>query len=292
MRPQSPEDAQATFDRVVAGAGLSQGAPSGDKLAAIRSLTTTQLQISLRSEIARPNWDSEWFIDQRPTSSLEDPRPFSSWIKGVVIGCAKEESSLFCPEWNSLTGAEGQRIIKQAFGDGELATEILDTYDIPDDNIAGSAVDSLIRLTTDGLFGVARDIASAHSEVPVSLYVFEQTDTFDVSPYKGRSFHSLGNSMFFRLPTVAGHTSDTNMKITSNAMCEAAVILAYGQQPWKPFVQSKEMMVFNGKNTGLRKVKEPPQWYSFVQTREREEAFKAGCLSLILAGMKMQQVAI
>jgi hypothetical protein len=57
-----PVDHQATFDRLVAGTGISTSAPAGDLSFALRSLTAKEIS-SLGAGNARPAWDENFWID-------------------------------------------------------------------------------------------------------------------------------------------------------------------------------------------------------------------------------------
>lgn len=285
--------AQEAFDRLVAKTGLSPEAPGRDKVDALRSLTPDQLKEALSGQIAPPIWDNEWFVDRDAPSALEDIQSFPSWLKGIVIGSTKEECTLFCsPTW-TLTSLECVELVKSAFGGGDYADEVLSAYGITPQADGASAREAVVAICTDGSFGtVAPRLASAQTAVPVSLYSFQQRDTFAASTLKGRSYHSLGNAMFFHLPPVAASAPDADMRRTSDALCEAAITLAHGPQPWEPYLQRKRVMVFDGEATGTSIQAKEPRWASLADTREKLARFKNGSREILLRIMREQQAEI
>ncbi|OQU96575.1 hypothetical protein CLAIMM_02639 [Cladophialophora immunda] len=285
--------AQANFDQLVSKTGLAVDAPASVKLDAIRSLTATEMANELKGEYASPIWDPEWFPDQSAQSILADAAPLPPWIKGVVIGYAKEETALFCSHLNNLSCAERLEILKKSFGPGELLDGIMAAYGITDgdssDATMEKTLDAILQTSSYGVFGFVASQLSNHTEIPVSLYTFEQTDTFEESGFlKGRSYHSLGNPMLFRLPTVNGPEDRTDMKRTSNALCEAAITLTYGEQPWEPFAQNQNLMVFDGEKTGLVPfVDKKLPWMDLVLPNLQK--FMEGCADLVLRGLTASQ---
>jgi carboxylesterase type B len=287
---------QGVFNDLVSLAGLDLESPSQDKLDAVRSLTPAQMCQALAGNTLSPAWDGDWFEGRNPDSDLDDAEPFPSWIQGIVVGCTLEETALFVPYLDQLTGAECVELVKRAFASPEagamFAQEVLDTYSITGDEIKGSAAAKVVRLSTDGAFtSAAHAIASRHPEVPVSLYSFEQPDTLagKESNLHDRSYHSLGNSMFFRLPTVTDNVNQPGMRTTSNALCDAAITLAYGEQPWEVYSTNARHMVFNGDQTGLVQGAPEQRWAKLMNTKARARAFRMGCLEMVRAGMKATQ---
>ncbi|KIV82832.1 hypothetical protein PV11_04905 [Exophiala sideris] len=281
FKPVPLSVAQDRFDALIAKMGIAPTAPAGDKLAALRSLTCEELNRLNGPGVSFPIYDSDFSPELEAGSFLESNTPFPSWLKGVVIGSTSEEAALFLLK--GLTGLEAVSLVKAVYGDTDFTRELLKKYEFVEDNVPGSGTDSLIRLTTDGAFAnVANAIASDHSEIPVSLYSFEQKDPFEQSLWRGRAFHSLGNSMLFRLPTVAGPNVDLGTRITSDKFSDAVISLTNSQQPWESYGQGQDhtMMVFDGERSGIVKA-EKARWTDLTQTQERWELFKTNGLSLI-----------
>lgn len=292
LRLNDPAEAQSIFDMLVSSTTCSSEAPAHNKIDALRNLTTSQIIQTIAGSSVGPVWDNDWFVGRDQDSDLDDAQHFPSWIKSIVIGSTKEESVLLCPRFDQMTGAQCTNMLKQAFGDTDFAKEVLKTYLIEDDEIIGSATKQMIRLTSDAAFtSVAYNIVSAHSEIPISLYSFEQQDTLiaKASHLHGYSYHSLGNSMFFRLPTVTNNPEQPHMKITANAMCKAAITLAYGEQPWESYAKNKSMMVFDGNQTRISPEEKDQRWRKLMTTKQRTRAFRKGCMEIIRAGMIANQ---
>lgn len=254
--------AQATFDQLVCRCGIPASTPARQKIDLLRSLSPEKFDELNPPSVTRPIWDDKWFVDQNRDSEAQDSRPFPSWIRSIVIGSTKEEMALFGKHWTPWTGAQSVAALKTSLGDTEFTKKVLETYNIKSDEVPGSSFDSLVQLGTDFIFGkVAYDVAASHRELPVAYYSFEQKDTFPHSLFKGRAYHSLGNCMIFRLPTVQGPgVVDPDMKITSDLMCEAAVGLAHGEQPWEPFAMNHRIMIFDGERSGLADTSHKPRW--------------------------------
>jgi hypothetical protein len=276
MRPVSLAVAQQNFDDMVVKLGVSASAPAGDKIAALRSMTPEELNALHGGGVSSIIWDPHFWPDRDEASWLEDQTPFPSWLKGAVIGSTKEETALFL--LNSITGTEAVSLIKAATAEknADFVNHLLTTYDIRSDPTPGSGNDALIRLLTHSIFTVvAQGVASQHAELPVSLYSFDQVDPFETSRWKGRAYHSLGNAMLFRQPTVAGVTADAGTRATANRFCEAAIALTHGDQPWEPYRAGQKVMVFNGEKSGLVHTGGKAPWSEITKTKEQWDMFKA-----------------
>lgn len=280
LKPVPFSVAQDRFDGLVSKMGIAPTAPAGDKLAALRSLTCEELNRLNGPGVSPPTHDPEFSPELEEGLFLENNTPFPSWLKGIVIGSTSEEAALFFLK--GVTGSEGVSAVKSVYGDTEFAQELLQNYQIEESHAPDSGTDGLIGLVTDAALGsAAHAISSEHPEVPVSLYSFEQKDPFPNSPWAGRAFHSLGNSMLFRLPTVAGPNADRGTRVTSDRFSEALISLTHGQQPWESYHQGHKMMVFDGERSGIVQTDGKPRWASVTQTQERLELFKSNSLHLI-----------
>ena len=142
-------------------------------------------------------------------------------------------------------------------------------------------------MITDSAFtSIAHAIAFEHNEIPISLYRFNQEDPFQASLLKGRAFHSPGNSMLFRQPTVVGPNADEGTRATSDKFCEAAIMLTHGQQPWESYNNSKKVMVFDGSKSGMLEIDGKDRWADLTKTRERLHLFKSSGTILIQEEIK------
>ena len=278
--PQPFEASQERFDILLSKLGISSSAPAGDKLAALRSFPPEELSRMNGPGVSPPVYDPAFYPGQDINSYLENSRPFPSWCKGIVIGSMKEEAALFAPK--DVSGRHAISMVKTAYEDPEFVNELLQAYSFKDDDTPGSGADALIALITHGTFtSISHAIASEHTEVPVSLYSFNQVDPFEQSTWKGRAFHSLGNGMLFRQPTLAGPSADEGTQITSNKFCEAAILLTNGQQPWETYANTQKMMVFDGARSGVVQTDGKALWTDITRTEERVHWFKSRGTSLI-----------
>ena len=283
--PLSPIHSQKQFDAMTAKLGLPPASPAGDKLAALRGLTCDEMDKLHGPGVTPLTYDPEFCTMLQPNERLEASTPFPSWVKGVVVGHTSEEAALFLPE--RVAGTEVVSMVKDTFGaDTDLSHQILQTYNIKDDDTANSGTDTLIKLATHSTFGkIAHAIASEHTEVPVSYYSFEQRDPFSTSPWKGRAYHSLGNSMLFRLLTVAGPGADPGTKATADRFSEALIELTNGSQPWDPYLKRNRKMVFDGERSGVVQTDGKEVWSDLTATPEQSQRFGDGGLGMISDSM-------
>ena len=293
FRPVSEAQAQATFDKVVARIGIEVSATAQAKVNALRNLPIAEVHQLLGGDFTIPVWDPEWFVGQdQPEGEpepLESARPFSSWIQQIVIGATKHEAALFGRNWMQWTGAVStaavKRVLSENGGDDDFIHQLLAAYHITDDELVGGrSLDGLIRLVSDGMFHAAsHEIASTHAEVPLSLYAFEQEDTFQKGFLHGYSYHSLCNPMLFRLRTVCGpHAPTRSMSLTADKFCEAAITFAHGQQAWEPYLPSHKVMTFNGAETRLVQADRKANWEAVCNTPQKMDLFKL-CGRMILS---------
>jgi hypothetical protein len=283
LSPTPLSFAQDRFDNLVSKIGLAASAPAGDKLSALRSLTPNTLNQLHGDGVSPPVWDPDFWSDYEQGTSLSDTsRPLPSWLKSAVIGCTSEEAALFLP--SHISGTDAVAMVKHAFAvDPDLTQDILNAYTIKEAMSSSDATNALIRLVTHGVFtNVAHTFATSYHETPISYYSFNQVDPFPQSNWHNRAFHSLGNSMLFHLPTVAGPNADAGTRATSDRFCEAAIRLTNGEQPWESYSTGRKQMVLDGEKSDLVQVDDSAAvWEKFCTSKERLDAFCQGAIALV-----------
>ncbi|KIX95443.1 uncharacterized protein Z520_08960 [Fonsecaea multimorphosa CBS 102226] len=258
-----PEEAQETFDELVASTGVPPTASAEEKLTALRNLDSMEIVRLMVPRLATPLWDDKWFVYQDGNRPIAGPAPLAPWVKGVIAGSTKHEAALFgVTQWRNWSSQQFVDRVKSAFSTAELAQELMDAYGISPAAPAETCLQGFIDMATDSIFsGLPFIIAENPSEsLPVSLYRFDQADTFSQSPLKGYAYHALDNSFFCRLPAVAGPNADPEVRETANRLSAAVIEFAHGSQPWETFSSRHRIMVFNGTKSGIVELKEEDRW--------------------------------
>lgn len=267
------DESQAIFDKLVSRAGLSPVTSSAqEKLAALRSLSDEQMTAWLDGAVLlRPSWDPEWFtsLSGVTPSRLDQVESFPEWVKGIVIGSTKDETANIRPFWQPHPVEAIVNAVKSVVPDQTMADELLQTYGLISSSSHEEVLDGLVHLTTESFFGLfPPQLGGQHATPPISVYRFEQPDTFEQSSYRGKAYHCLDLPFLCRLPAVAGTGADAAMRSTSDAVTEAVAKFVHGQQPWESFHTSQSVMVFNGPDSEVKN-REEERWRRFFDNRDR-----------------------
>ena len=267
----STEESQAIFDTLVERAGVSRGASAQEKLAALRGLSDDQMTAWLDGAVMiRPSWDPIWFSSLRSHSRLDQVVSFPDWVEGLVVGSTKDETANIRPGWQPFPTETIVNTIKSVVPIPDMIPEIIETYGLTSSSHE-EVLDGLISLTTESFFGLFPQ-ALAPRSTPVSVYRFEQTDTFEQSFYRGKAYHCLDLPFLWRSPAVAGDSADTWMRATADVLTDAVTTFVHGQQPWDCFPTTQTVMVFNGKDSGARKWLNNERWKRFFSALDRSTA--------------------
>ena len=258
------EEAQETFDELVAHAGVAPNSSAEEKLKALRDLDWTEMVKLMVPRFATPLYDAKWFVYQDGNRPIAGPAPFAPWVKGIVAGSTKDEAALFgVTQWRSWTSHQFRDRVESSFSDPKVAQDLADAYGVSPNAPPETCLAGFLAMGTDGIFsGLPYTITESSpsdtpdSSPPISVYRFDQADTFTQSPGKGYAYHALDNAFFCRLPAVAGPDADSEMRETADRLSQATLDFAYGAQPWPAFGEQKEIMVFNGTTSGLVDMKE------------------------------------
>lgn len=146
----------------------------------------------------------------------------------------------------------------QAYGIDSIAKE---------DVVRGS-----IDLTTENFFALFPPVLG-EMQAPVSVYRFDQTDTFKQSLRKDRGYHCLDLPFLSLAPAVAGIDAGPSLRATCAALTSAIVDFVSGELPWEPYRVSQKVMVFDGEKSGLRSMPGTKRWRQFFDTPARAKAF-------------------
>lgn len=267
-----PEESQETFDKLVASTGVSTTASAEEKLAALRAVSSDDILKLIGPSFSTPHWDPEWLVYQDGTTPTAGPAPLGPWVKGVVVGSTKHEAAVFGigMGWRAWKPEQYKERIAAVVQDQKDATALMDAYGIDPNSSAEANLRGMIDIVTDTNFsGLPYIVAEQPSaSPPVSLYRFEQQDPFSKSPFYGFAYHSLDNAFFCRYPALAGPNAPEDARATADKFNAAVLDFTHGKQPWETYMQNQQVMVFNGKQSGLVKVDEPDRWRRIFGERD------------------------
>ncbi|KAJ9607703.1 hypothetical protein H2200_007781 [Cladophialophora chaetospira] len=259
-----PEEAQETFDELVGHTGVANTASVEEKLKALRNLDSDEVVKLMLPRLATPLWDDKWFVYQDGKRPIAGPAPFAPWVKGIIAGSTRDEVAIFgAVQWQKWTPQLFKDRVKSSFADPDLAQELAEAYGIFADASQETCLAGFVAMATDSIFsGLPFVIAENSSDAspPVSLYRFDQADTFENAPLKGYAYHALDNSFFCRLPAVAGPNADPDMRETADRLSQAVLDFAYGSQPWPAYHEKHRILIFNGKDTHHEELKDQDRW--------------------------------
>lgn len=296
-----PDEVQKTFDELVAGAGVAPDAPSEEKLKALRNIDAMEMVKLMAPRLATPIWDEHWLVYQDGKRPFAGPAPFAPWVKSVVVGSTRDEAAIFgAVHWQTWTAQQFVDRVNSSFSDPKLTQELSEAYGISTSASAETCLAGFVAMVTDAIFsGLPFTVADPSSSSstspppPVSLYRFEQADSFPQSPLKGYAYHALDNAFFCRLPAVAGADArDPDARETANRLSQAVLTFAYGSQPWPTYDTKKRIMVFDGANTRHEEVIEPNRWRRITTSGDsarEKETWRAGNRLLGIRHCSMEQ---
>jgi hypothetical protein len=294
VAPRPLSAGQETFDRLVAeGTGLSQNAPAGDKLAALRSLSPQDLGKFLNGESMPVSQDEAFFTKLRNNDeNLDETTVLPSWVKSAVVGQTKHEMAIFGQEWATMAAEELYRELKDAFPNQEYANEVLNAYGAVETSRHAELVSALTAYTSDVVFSKATySIASSclatsdDYSVTTFFYSFDQPDILSQDPvFKDKAYHSLDNPFLFYFPQVTEPKAPPAFHATATAYSKACIDYVHGEYPWEAFIVRRKVMSFNGERTALVSEEEGSnvgRWKGLVSTPERRDMFRSGVGGLL-----------
>lgn len=286
MAPRAAQAAQEEFNRLLTEAGSAGHASDCQKLELLRKLSVNKLLSLTPPTVMLPTWDPEWFPHRDGLLPLDQVGPFPSWCGGITVGCTKDENALFgiVHGWDRWSANMVKTAIRDAIPDANLADEVLEAYGIMSESQdAKSAVKGLIGFATDSTFGSFMESMGSHTSPStlVSMYRFDQVDTFEQSPFFGYAYHALDNVFICRLPAVAGKEAPSEVRATADALSDSVCKFVYGKQPWEPYNLSKQIKSFNGFQTGLVEWAGLAQWKAVATTPARSDMLKKSARALM-----------
>lgn len=231
----------------------------------------------MKRQFATPLWDAEWFVYQDGRKPTAGPAPFAPWVKGVVVGSTQEEAAVFgLTGWRTWKFSQFEDRVKSAFSDVELAAAIMKAYNITSASSEEEHLQGFLDIITDSIFSglpfVVAESSIKDTSPPVSIYKFVQPDSFSQSLLRGYAYHTLDNIFFFRLPSVAGPNAEPNARETANRFSGAVIDLTYGSQPWEIYHKKKNIMVFNGMESGLSEYPGVDRWRQITESWDPTKA--------------------
>jgi hypothetical protein len=214
---------QGTFDHIVAkGTGLAESAPVGNKLAALRSLSTKELVTLQQSTPARSAWDEAFFPDlPKTTSSIDTVSNFPSRVKMVVVRQTKDENALFAQRWATITGEDLLHERQTAFLDPLYGQEILKAYDVTSHSSHSERVAALTAYTTDCFF------SKATYSTCISVFLQSNRPSFSRSRLQRPSIPLIGQSLSLLSPPGSLLISASGLPGNSKGLFES--LCGYGK---------------------------------------------------------------
>lgn len=282
MDPLPLEDAQQTFDKLVAATGLSE-APVGQKLSALRSMSPSEVHEVINSGVSPLIEDPEFFEDYSGERH-EEVSNIPSWIRRIVVGQTKDETALFAERYYHLPVSKLYDEWKEIYADSSYAEEVFAAYNVTLQMSQANFAAAFIDCSGDVMFGkVVHSIATTHldekrsSSQKTFLYSFDQPDTrTQKSTFRNRAYHSLDNGFLFALPQTLGPEAPAEFRATAEQYSDAVLRLTTGNDPWDDVSVGKRFMSFQGgAGAGL---KDSNEWYSrrwshLTNTEERLRKF-------------------
>ncbi|KIW34465.1 uncharacterized protein PV07_01243 [Cladophialophora immunda] len=286
LAPGAAQTAQEAFDSLFAKASSTGVASDCQKLEFLRNLSVEKLLSLTPPSLILPTWDPEWFLHKDGLLPLDKVGDFPSWCDGITAGWTHDEIALFgiVHGWDHWSIDMVQAAVRLAIPDSSLADEVIETYGIMSKTQdAKSAVKALIAFASDATFGSLMESMGSHTHTstPVSLYRFDQVDTFEQSPFLGYAYHALDNVFICRLPAVAGKQAPLELRLTADALTESVCKFVYGKQPWAPYSLSGQIKTFNGHQTGLIDWTGSAQWKALATTPARVDMLKKSARALM-----------
>lgn len=265
---ESADERQSTFDELVDRAGISATASPGDKIHALRSISDKQMTEWLDGAVlVRPTWDPAWSKSVQPDSRLDQIKSFPSWVEGLMIGSTRDETAAVAHAWRVHSADKIRDVVASIVPDQTLAREIMHAYGI-DSGVHEEVVHGVVELTTESFFGLFPP-AIGDMDATVGIYRFDQTDTFEQSPYRGQAYHCLDLPFLTRTPAVAGINAHPSLKATSDALSSAIAAFVHGDLSWNSYQGSQTVMVFDGGSSGSRHMPSTARWRQFFDTPSR-----------------------
>ncbi|KFY66364.1 hypothetical protein V496_02088 [Pseudogymnoascus sp. VKM F-4515 (FW-2607)] len=264
----SDDECQAAFDQLVTRTGTSLSASAEEKLVALRQTSLENMSLWLDgSVLIRPAWDHQWFTTLDGPERLDQVSRFPDWIDGIMIGATKNETINIKPFWATLTTEQIHKVVRSLIPDADMKDEIMHTYGL-DSKTHPDVLSGLVDLTTDAFFGLFPHVLG-DLEMPISVFRFDQPDTFEPSVFKGYAYHCIDTPFLCRLPAVAGPKASKAMQKTADAVTKATTEFVYGIEPWEPYHISNNVMSFNGDESGVIICLKEEKWRRFVNTKQR-----------------------
>jgi carboxylesterase type B len=247
-----PNEAQDKFDRLIDRIGVSASASGVEKIDALRRLTEKQMIDLVEGEVLiRPVWDRKWFGHEQDITRLDQVIEYPKWIQGLVMGWVKDETALGLPLWNKWSREKLLDGISYAATDSQMAHDIRDAYGLSHvsrENVLRGVLD----FSADALYVVMPLLLARKLKPPVSLYRFDQVDTWNSSVFRNYAYHCLDLAYLFRLPSVTSSKASKATQDLTDNISKMITEFVHGRQPWEPFnTISEKIMVFKGSESKL-----------------------------------------
>lgn len=268
---ETATERQSTFDELVKRAGVPATASPAEKVHALRNISDKQMNEWLDGAVlVRPTCDIAWSKSVKPSIRLDQISSFPSWVEGLMIGSTKDETAAIAPAWRVHSADTIRNVVASIVPDQTLAEEIMQAYGI-DSNVHEEVVRGVVELTTESFFALFPPVIGDRNAA-VGVYRFDQTDIFEQSQYKDHAYHCLDLPFLTRTPAVAGVDAHPSLKATSDALSSAIAEFVCGNLSWDLYQGSQTIIVFDGSNSGSRRMPSTARWRQFFDTPRRAKA--------------------
>ncbi|GAB7356842.1 hypothetical protein MBLNU459_g7716t1 [Dothideomycetes sp. NU459] len=166
---------------------------------------------------------------------------FPSWCPRVMIGDAGNECIIWNKAFRTLDGPAVQSLAQSYFSTKE-ANEILAMYRIDESTTKEQAYGRIEKLTTDAMY-LSPNYDFMRAAPTCYAYHFDELSHYE-NEWKGLAHHSLENIYIWN---VLRHTLKPDQQRLASIMAGKWLGFANGKEPWAPFGQEQNMMIFGGK---------------------------------------------
>lgn len=261
-------ECQEAFDDLVGRTGTPSSASAQEKVEALRQISVEDVYNWQDGAVMiRPAWDPSWFASLDGPERLDQVSRFPGWIDNLMIGSTKDETVNLRPAWSALDLDQIRTAVASVIPDPSMRSEIIEAYGL-DANSHADVLTGVVNLTTDAFFGMFPPLLG-RLPLPISVFRFDQPDTFEQSHFKGCAYHCIDTPFLCRLPAVAGPLASEEMRKTADHLTQAVAEFVHGVQPWEAYHVGGARMIFNGTKTGTAALSDDERWRRFVSTKER-----------------------
>ena len=269
------KDCQKRFDALIEALSISKDAPAYVKVAALRSVSAQALLKLTPIPPPEVIYDPEWLVS--PSSVDKGPETLDywvdtpAWVSEVVIGCTRDETSLFgCKVWPSYSWSDAEAAFEQCYKPN-VARKVLESNAF---RHARSPYEAMYAVSSEAAFaGPQIEAAEAMNQlgkVRVAFYIIEGTEKHP-GPLQGTAPHGADLTYYTYQP---GHRQYPEMACTSDAFSECLLSFVYGRGGWEEIGLAGRYMAFDGSKTGMKYIHEDRQDREIIFPDDEESRYE------------------